>query len=248
MLLQAAQLVLIDLCLLEAKVFGGLGHQGLVVPDDLAAASAEDAHDFLDVGVILGLGDIPHAGSLALADVEVQARAELVPKDGLRGNLEVAGAKGVHLTEEIHQVARMQDAAVRAEVAVALALLDAAGDEHLGEVVSRDADPGIGLGILQEDIVLGLVLLDEIVLQEKGVGLAVHDGELGVGNLGDQDAGLCVQPFGRNKVLRHALVKVFCLANIDDLPLCVVVAVHTRRVGKERYFFLDSHHSERQRY
>ena len=92
MLFQAAQLFFICLRFFEGKALGGIGHKGLVMADDLSAASAEDVHDFLDIGAILLLGDIADAGSLASAYMEIQARAELVAQDGLGGNLEITGA------------------------------------------------------------------------------------------------------------------------------------------------------------
>ena len=51
----------------------------------------------------------------------------------------------------------------------------APGKEHLRELVRRDADPGIGLGVLEQYVVAWLVLLYEIVFQKQGVGLAVND-------------------------------------------------------------------------
>ena len=135
----------------------------------------------------------------------------------------------------------MQRAAVRAEVPVPLALLYAAGDEHAREFLSGHADPGIGLGVLEEDVVLGLVLLDEVVFQQEGVGLGIHHGKLCVGNLAYQDARLGVQALRRHKVLGHAFVQVLGLAHIDNLPLSVIVAVHAGRMREEGYFLFYGH-------
>ena len=134
----------------------------------------------------------------------------------------------------------VHDAAVRAKVAVAF--LYAPGDEHLGEVVAGDADPGIRLGILEQNIVLGLVLFDEVVLEEKGVGLGVYYRELGIGNLAHKDAGLGIEPLRGNKILRDALVKVFCLAHVYHFSLGVVVTVYAGRMREQGYFLFDCHH------
>ena len=126
----------------------------------------------------------------------------------------------------------MHYAAIRAEIAVALTFFDAARDEHAGELLTGDADPGIGLGVLQQDVVLGFVLLDEVVFQQQGIGLAVHHRELGVGYLGNQDAGFGVQPLRGHEILRHPLVQVLGLAHINHLSLGVIVPINTGGMGK----------------
>ena len=239
-LLQAAELLLVLLRLLEGQALGGIGHQRLVMADDLPAASAQDVYNLLDVGGILLFGDVANTGSFASAYMEIEAGTKLVPQDGLGGNLEVAGTKRVHVPEEINEIPGVHDAAVRSKVTVSF--LYAAGDEHLWEVVTGDADPGICLGILEKDVVLGLVLLDEVVLQEKGIGLRVHYRELGIGYLAHEDAGLGIEPLRGNKILRDALVKVFCLAHVYHFSLGVVVTVYAGRMREQGYFLFDCHH------
>ena len=120
----------------------------------------------------------------------------------------------------------MHHAAVRPEISGAVAAYIPC-KEYSGELAGRDAYPWISLGILKEDIVLRLVLLDEIVLQKQGVGFRVHYGVLGIGNLRHQKSGLGIQPFGRDKVLGHPFVQILGLAHIDNFPLGVIVTIDT---------------------
>ena len=120
----------------------------------------------------------------------------------------------------------MHDAAVGSEIAGAV-LDQPAGQEDLGILIRAHADPGIGLRVLEQDVVPGLVLLDEVVFQQQGIRLGSHDRKLGVGDLRDQDAGLAVEPLRRDEILGDPLVQVLRLAYIDDIPLGVIVAVDT---------------------
>ena len=226
MLFQRLGLFLEDLRLLEVQPLGRIGHQSLVVADDFPAPARQDADDFLDVVGILLLRDLAHAGGLATADVKVQAGPELLLQDGLGSDDEVAGTQRVGLAEEVHEVPRVHDAAVRAEIAVPMGLVDAPGDEHPRELVPRHADPGIGLGILQENVVARLVLLDEVVLQQQGVGLGIDHGILRIGDFRHQDARLRREPLGRHEILRHPLVQVLRLPHINHISLGVIIPIN----------------------
>ena len=240
-LLQRPDLLLVDLGVLEIQPLGRLGHQGLVMADDLPAPARQDVDDLVDVVGILLLGNPADARGLAAADVEVQAGPELLLEDGLGRDVQVAGAQGIGLAEEIHEVPGMHHAAVGAEIPVPMGLVDAPGDEHPRELVPGHANPGIGLGILQEDVVAGLVLLDEVVLQQQGVGLRIHHRVLRVGDLGNEDARLRRQPLRRHEVLRDPLVQVLRLPHIDDIPRSVIIPVDARGMRKEGYFLPYGH-------
>ena len=82
-LLQRLHLVLIDLRLFELHPLGSLGHQRLVVLDNLASAAFQQRHDLLYVLVIFLLRDTSHAASLAFLDVEIQARTDLSSQDDI---------------------------------------------------------------------------------------------------------------------------------------------------------------------
>ena len=170
--------------------------------------------------------------------MEVQARAEFAPQDGFAGDFEIAGAQRVVLPEELQKVVGVRDRAVRPEIG-AVPPVYAAGQIDLREVVVRDDDPRVGLGVLEQDVVARLVLLDEIVLQQQRVGLRIDDRELCVGDLRDQQPGLHIQPLRRHEVLRHPLVQVFGLAHINHLPRGIVVTIDPRGMWKQGDFLPD---------
>ncbi len=241
MALQGAELLLIRLGLLEGQALRRIGHEGLVMLDYLPAAAAEDVHNLVYVAVVGFPGHFAHTWAATFADVKLQAGPELAAQDGVGGDFERTGAKLIDLVKKVHQIARMHHAAVRAEVTVALSLLYAAGDEHAGELLPCNANPGIGFGVLQEDVVLGLVLLDEVVFQQERIGLAVHHRELRIGYLAHQNARFGIEPLRRHKVLRHPLVQILRLPHINHLPLGVIIPVYARGMRKQRYLFADGH-------
>ena len=106
--------------------------------------------------------------------MHVQTGSELVAKYGIRVNLVPAAAQRVGIVKELDQSTGVIYAAVGAEVTGAVSF-DAAREEYAGEGVGGYADPGIGLGVLEQYVVAWLLLLYEIVFQKEGVGLAVND-------------------------------------------------------------------------
>ena len=129
--------------------------------------------------------------------MEVQARTNLFPKNGIGVYLVLAGAERIIGVEEIQEIVRICGGTVRPEIPGPV-LPQAPGQEHPRIGLRRDAYPGIGLGVLQQYVVLGLILLDEIVLEQQGVGLGIDHRILHVGNLRYQDAGLGVEPLRRH--------------------------------------------------
>ena len=230
--LEGGDPVLVLLRRLEVQALGRFGHQGLVVTDDFPAAAAEDADNLVDVGLVLLPGDFSQTGGLALADVHLEAGTQFPAEDGVGGDFEVAGAQGVDFLKEVDEMAGVQGAAVGTEIAVALAFVDPPGDKYPGEFLAGHADPGIGLRILEEYVVAGLILLDEIVLQQQGIRLGVDHGILRVGDFADQDAGLGIEPLRRHEVLGDALVEVLGLAHINNLSLGVIISVDAGGMGE----------------
>ena len=198
--------------------------------------------DLFDPSLVLLFRNAADTTAAAAPEMEIQAGAEFLAEDRLRSDFEVAVAQGVHLGEESDQVPGVQDGTVRAEIAVPAALVHPPGNEHLRKLVPGHADPGIGLRILQEDIVLGLVLLDEIVLEEQRVSFGIDDGILGVRDPGDQQAGLGVQPLGRHKILGDPFVEILRLPHINDVPRGVVIPIDSRGMRKKCDFLFYGHY------
>ena len=108
-----------------------------------------------------------------------------------------------------------------------------AGEINTRKRIGTDAYPRIGLRVLQKNVVTGLKLLDEVVFKQKGISLGLHNRILGIGNLGYHDCSLASKPFLRNEILCHPFVQVLCLANINDIPLGVIIAIDSGGMWKE---------------
>ena len=129
---------------------------------------------------------------------------------------------------------------VGAEIAGTV-LYDSACEENLRKDIIADTYPGVGLGILEQNVVFGLVLFDEVVLQQQRIRLALHHGILCIGYFGDHYRGLACEPLLRDEVLRNSLMQVLGLAHIDNVPVSVIVTVNSALMRKQRYFLFNGH-------
>ena len=217
-------MVFVFLSQLEFEICGGLGHLLPVAADQACGVAFENRDYLLYHRAVLLLGDGPYAATLAAAYLEIQTGTKFVPEYGLRVYLEPAGADGVIGLEEIEQFAGVEGRAVRPEVTRAVAY-ELACQINPGERICADTYPRIGLGILEQDVVLWLVLLDKVVFKQQGIGLGVHHGVLGISNLAYQNPGLGIEPGWIDEVLRNPLVQVLGFAYIYHISLGVVVSV-----------------------
>ena len=62
-------------------------------------------------------------------------------------------------------------------------LFDLARDDEARIALIGNLDEGIGLVVLEHDIVLGLVLLDEVDLKKQGLNIGLSDDKLKIHNL-----------------------------------------------------------------
>ena len=150
----------------------------------------------------------------------------------------VAGTQWIKLPEQVHKVACVHHRTVRPEITRPV-LNHPPCQEHLREIIRSHTYPGISLGILEQYIVFGLVLLDEVVLQKKRVRLGVHDRELSVRNPGDKKSCLAVQPFRIHEILRHPLMEVLGLSHVYHRSLGVIITVDSGGMREKGYFFSD---------
>ena len=84
--------------------------------------------------------------------------------------------------KEFYKISGMNNTAIRPKVPRPV-LDNLSCKEHLREISGTHAHPWISLGILQEDIVAGLELLYEVILQQKGIRLRIYHGILCIRNL-----------------------------------------------------------------
>ena len=243
--LDAVHPVLVNLRFLKIQTVRCILHPFPAGLYDGAAATRKDMHDLRDIGVIFLLGNTPNTASFAAAEVEVETGTEFLPENRFGVDLQLAGAERIDVGEEFQQGAGMQDRAVWAEIAVAAGALNPPRQEYAGKLFSGHLDPGIGLGILQEDIVTRFILLDKVVFQQQRIRLGIHHAVLRIGDLAYEDTGLGRQPLSGDEVLCHPLVKVFGLSHINNLPLGVIVTVDAGGMGKKCYFLPEGHLTNR---
>src|SRR5262249_23839794 len=112
-----------------------------------------------------------------------------------------------------------------AEVAVAV-LPEAAHAIDAGEVFGqRDLDVGVVLVVAQAHVVFGLMVLDVLVLEDQRLDLAAREDELDIGDLGHYRAILGVELVGIHEVLTDTVAHVAGLADVEDLPIGILVEI-----------------------
>ena len=230
MLLQQFHLLLPLLGLLEPQLPRTFLHPPLEVLDQRPGIALEYLNDGFGLRPVFLLGELPDARSGTPAQMVVQADLELALGYALAREGEPAGAEPVKGVDERQQVVGVHGRAVGAEVPGAVPD-EAAGDRDAGERLVVQAYPRIGLAVLQENVVAGLELLDEVVLQQEGVRLRADHRMLDVSYLRDHDLSLAVQAV-RAEILGHAVLQVLGLAHVYDGAPGVQKAVHSRAVGQ----------------
>ena len=113
-------------------------------------------------------------------------------------------------------------------------LFDLARDDETRIALIGNLDEGIGLIILEHDIVFGLVLLDEVDLKKQGLNIGLSDDKLKIYNLRYQGFGLgIVTP---SEIGPHPIAKILGLPHIDDSTVLIFVNVTTRASRQELQF------------
>ena len=169
-------------------------------------------------GVVF-LADQAHAGCGAAADLVLQTGPRAIAVVAV-----LALAHLEYLLQEIQAVAHGAGAGIGAEVA-ALPALGAPVQGEPRKLAVRQVDIGVGFVVTQQDVVDRLVLLDQVVLQQQRLDLAVQHSDLDVGDVGHHRHGFRLQPAGA-EVAGNPVFQVFGLAHVQQPPLGVVHLVH----------------------
>ena len=103
-----------------------------------------------------------------------------------------------------------------------------AGQGEAGVGLVGQADIGIALVVLEQDVIPGLVPLDEGALQHQGLELAVGDDDVEVVDLADHGPGLFRVGSGVLKILGHPVFQGLGLAHIDYGVLGVLHDINAR--------------------
>ena len=105
-------------------------------------------------------------------------------------------------------------------------LFDLARDDEARIALISNLDEGIGLVVLEHDIVLGLVFLDEVDLKKQGLNIGLSDDKLKIHNLRYQGFGLGI--VAPSEIGPHPIAKIFGLPHIDNDTVLVFVNVTAR--------------------
>ena len=108
---------------------------------------------------------------------------------------------------------------------------DLARDDKTGITLIGNLDEGIGLVVLEHDIVLRLVLLDQVDLKKQGLNIGLSDDKLKIHNLRYQR--FCLGIVASSEIGPHAIAKILGLAHIDDGTVLVFVNVTARTRRQE---------------
>ena len=110
-------------------------------------------------------------------------------------------------------------------------LFDLARNDEAWIALIGNLDEGIGLIILEHDIVFGLVLLDEVDLKKQGLNIGLSYDKLKIHNLRYQRFRLGIMT--PSEIGPHPIAKIFGLPHIDDGTVLIFVNVTARTRRQE---------------
>ena len=169
------------------------------------------------------------AGGLAVAEVVFQAGAELAGIDVLLAQVVFARPYRVQLAGNVQDGVHRLDRCIGTEVLRPI-LNDVACGVDAREAFLADDDGRIGLVVLEFDVVSGLVLLDEVVLEEQGVHFSLHHDESDVGDLLDEEPCLSVLVGLLVEIARNALLEALGLSDVQQVALRIEMLVDSGTV------------------
>ena len=100
-----------------------------------------------------------------------------------------------------------------------------------------ETDKGVALIVLEQNVVVRLMLLDEGVFEDQRLELAGDKDGVEMVDLRDHAAGLFIVARAKLEILADTVFQLFCLADIDNLALCVFHKVHARRQRQRHCLF-----------
>ena len=217
-----------------ALVLGPLGgdrHLGPQCLDERLLPTLQEQLHLGDVLRVVGLGDRLDARALAALDVIQQARP-LERLDPVR-DLHRAGPEREQASDQVHRLVDARRRRVWPEVAAPV-VDELARPLDAREVVAvGDLDVRVALVVLEPDVEARPEALDEVRLQQEGLGDGVGQGDLEVRHPVD-DAPDPVDLAGRRRLLPvppDAVAQALGLADVQDLAAGPLHQVHAGRSG-----------------
>ena len=221
---------------LELELFGGFVHFLGQLTLELFRIALEQRNRLLYQRVIFLRADLSGTRRTAAAEVLVEARPVLADVARERTG---AAFQVQRLADRVDGTPRRTAAHVRAKIACAV--MRGLGNDLEVRIGQRGVQPHIriALVVLEQDVVLGLVLLYHRVLEHEGFELTVGDDNIEIIDMADELACLGVQPFGRLEVVGHAVFQQLGLADINDLAGLVLVHIHAGLHGQLSHALLE---------
>ena len=216
--------------LLKVHLFRGLFHFFRQIAEDGFVVAGEKFQGHVDPLPVFLCGDLPCAWSAAAVHMEIQAGAVLAEVPGQDA---IAVPQAVHAVDQLDRAAHCLGTGKGSEIA-GLVFFHLAGEQDAGiGLANRDLDVRIGLIILEQSVVLGTMLLDQVVLQDQRFEFGIRHDILKIADLFDHavDLGTAAHDFA--KIRADAIVEVHRLANINNRILLIVHDINT---GLRRQF------------
>ena len=222
-LAQLNQLVAQQRRLLVSAVFRRRFHLGgefLQQRVALAVQKIAGVRDRLRIG---GAVDIVNAGRVAALNLILQTGTAAAGKIAV---LTLAHAE--YLGENLQRITRRLHIWIRPEILAILAR--AAMQRQARERVRTEVDIGITLVIAQQNVVLRQMRLDQIILKNQRLGLAVRNCRINIHHLPHQYPRFAAHA-AFAEIARQAAAQILCLADIQHRAVAVAHLIDARQGG-----------------
>ena len=213
---------------------GGEAHLVAQARDQRVGVALEEQLHLPDVAPVGGLRHRLDARALAALDVVQQAG----PRQGAHAVLDVdgAGPEREQAAHEVHRLVHRARRRVRPEVPAAV-VGQLAGALDAREVVAqRDLDVRVALVVLEADVEPRAEPLDQVRLEQEGLGDRVDLGDLEVRHPVDGLADLVIPAAAARRLLlpvaANAAAQALGLPDVQHLALRVLHQVHAGPVGQ----------------
>ena len=229
--LNGAQTVAVFRRALKAQLLGCSLHLLLQLLTQALVLALEQKDGLLQPRVIVRL---LHAGPApAVAALHLIVQAGPLPADVAR---EFFGAtrQAERRAQGVDDLLRAPAASVGAEIARAV-IRDARGQRDDGIVLAQvDAQVGIALVVLEQDVVFRHIVLDERAFEHERLELRRGGDRLEMIDIRHHFARFCIMRRRILKILADAVFQFFCLADVDHGPGGVFHQINARLIGQRQ--------------
>ncbi len=104
------------------------------------------------------------------------------------------------------------------------------GTEYARETLVGNADKRVRFAVFQEYVILGLVLLNQVIFQQKSIAFGIDNGKLNVADVGNEFLGFFVVLRGFIEIAAHPLPDIHRFAYVNNLVAFVEKLINARPV------------------